>query len=553
MRLTGGRPFAVEERSWGFSETSIVRFCSCVVISLVFVSIVYPHGALTKVSPDSVEIRLVNGVGSVAIFFNPKSCTKAPQVQLTDAMGTTNAIPKKDIHFNWETHFPNRGTLAEARIDVNTQGFVFPNTEYKGQIFFIWEGDKQTNPQVFDFTVVDRSTVAFELLPEKSDVMVGTGRAETIMIRLKNTGTTNISSLSISSLDLADGATQHRTVLPTVVKNNLAIDPQTETVIAIDLPKPVLAGTYSGVLDVQADGKARKSVLLTLRTRGPNYVPFVSQLKSLSYLPWLPLVLFMLTVFLGFGLSKMLENWFGLGGLDRAEAILSLRQSRNTLDEQVTSVLDLRHQVETISGQRVPSHLAILESVLRQSHERAAAMFAAATGANAGQQSLEVLSVSSRRFKNRVASTEELLEKAQLAIKLYGSDGALLDYVIGGLDAATPLDEAIKSLDREAYRNKLDDFVRKAGADGGKAAAAMSESDVAADSLKEKIRFMDWLHRLAVWIVVIIIAYQTFYANNLAFGALLDYLAVFLWSFGLTQAGTQIVARVRSARRELQT
>jgi hypothetical protein len=90
--------------------------------------------------------------------------------------------------------------------------------------------------------------------------------------------------------------------------------------------------------------------------------------------------------------------------------------------------------------------------------------------------------------------------------------------------------------------------VRKAADGGGAGAAAMPNLEVAAKKLQGRIDKMNLLSRLAVWIVVILIAYQTFYANNFAFGTLLDYVGVFLWSFGLTQFGTQVVERVRSTQ-----
>jgi hypothetical protein len=123
---------------------------------------------------------------------------------------------------------------------------VFPNTEYKGKVFFIWPQGRQVTAQALDFTLVDRGTTGFDLSPEKSDVMIGLGRPDIITVRVKNTGNTNISTLSISSLDLADGITKHRASWPTIVKNDLAIDPETDAVINVDLPKPILAGTYSG-------------------------------------------------------------------------------------------------------------------------------------------------------------------------------------------------------------------------------------------------------------------------------------------------------------------
>jgi hypothetical protein len=536
MQLFTRRGFSADEGLRCRVDASFVPCLSCLVILFISALTVAAHGGLTKISPDSVEVQLQNGVGFVSIFFNPKTCTKMPQIQITDAVGTTNAIPRTDIHFNWETQFPNRGTLAEARLDVNTQGFVFRNTEYKGRIFFIWEGEKQITPQALDFTVVDRSTVAFELYPEKSDVMLGVGRPEVIMVRIKNTGKTNISSVSISSLDLADGATKNRTTFPTIVKNNLTIEPEKEDDITIDLPKPVLAGTYSGVLDLQANGKERKSVLLTLRTRGPNFIPWLSQVDRFAYLPWLPIVLFFLTLFAGFGVSRLLEDWFGGGGLQRATDTVSLLRSQESLAEKNDQIRNLDPTLGALpqTATILEASLIDLGTTLRQ-----------AAGAETEQQLLEHLSRESKRFADRVAFTDALWTAVQTARDSLANNPEGLRQTISLLDGETPPDADMKDL--VAYRSNLQNIVKSAvtGIDLGKSVRLTKA--LSAKNIQTSISRMRRLHRVAVWFIVFVIAYQTFYANNFAFGTLLDYFAVLLWSFGLTQTGTQIVQRVRAA------
>jgi hypothetical protein len=381
--------------------------------------------------------------------------------------------------------------------------------------------------------------------------MMGLGRPDVLMVRIKNTGKSRISAVAVSSLELADATTKHRASLPTIIKNDLGINPEMDAIINVNLPKPVLAGTYSGVLDLQANGRERKSIFLTLRTRGPNYIPLLSRFEQLSYLPWLPFVLFVATLLLGFWLSKKLENWFRLGGLHRAQAILSLRESRDTLQGQINSVRELRGRIDATR----PDLFDTIEAILEHSQQEAANLFAAAAAPNAEQPSLEVLSENSSRLKDRVAFTKVFIEKMQLAVDLYDSadDRDLLIHVVRTLDAQTPTDEAISTSNPKIYRNQLDTRVRAAREDRGVAAlAARPNLEVVANKLKDKIDTMNLLSRLLLWIVVILIAYQTFYANNLAFGTLLDYVAVFLWSFGLTQFGTQVIERVRPTQAKTQ-
>jgi hypothetical protein len=150
------------------------------------------------------------------------------------------------------------------------------------------------------------------------------------------------------------------------------------------------------------------------------------------------------TLVLGFLLSKKLENWFGLGGLRRAQDVLSLQESSNTLGAQVNAVQELRQKIEAIVGQPMPDLLGGTETVLRNNGREAAALFAAAVDKNARQPSLEVLAENSRRFKDRVAFTDAFLQKTQLAIDLYESNGELLAWVAGRLDAGTPTDAAMR-------------------------------------------------------------------------------------------------------------
>jgi hypothetical protein len=55
---------------------------------------------------------------------------------------------------------------------------------------------------------------------------------------------------------------------------------------------------------------------------------------------------------------------------------------------------------------------------------------------------------------------------------------------------------------------------------------------------------MGLLYQGVVWVTVFFTAYQAYFAHNLAFGTLSDYFVVFLWSIGLTQTGSQILARI---------
>lgn len=65
--------------------------------------------------------------------------------------------------------------------------------------------------------------------------------------------------------------------------------------------------------------------------------------------------------------------------------------------------------------------------------------------------------------------------------------------------------------------------------------------------MDRRITRMAWVYRLTVWLVVSAVAYLTFYDRAFAFGTARDYISLFLWTLGLTQTGTQILARGKSS------
>ena len=64
------------------------------------------------------------------------------------------------------------------------------------------------------------------------------------------------------------------------------------------------------------------------------------------------------------------------------------------------------------------------------------------------------------------------------------------------------------------------------------------------EEVKRKIGRMAWIYRTVVWAVVVMTAYYSYYAHNLVFGTLSDYLVLFIWALGLTQTGTQLMTRI---------
>src|SRR6266404_9201875 len=299
---------------------------------------VIAESKITKLAPNSVNVYLENGNGqaSVVLLVQPK--TGEPQVAVTDALGSKDSIPMSSITWSWGGNPWNSAKQAVLRgeLKVGPNVYVKEGEEYKGKILFIWA--ESTQPVSIDFIVKRQSTTELTVSPEALDVALGPYQPRTVTIHLKNTGNAAISKLEVSSVGLVDAATRNSTGPFSLSAEKIKIvqlKPSEEKDFNVDLPLPSLAGTYVGSMNLLANDDARKSVPLTLRTRGPTRLPLLSRVDSLSYLPRLPLVLFILVIALGFLLSTKLEDWFAGGGLQRAQAILSLRQSQSSLEKKI--------------------------------------------------------------------------------------------------------------------------------------------------------------------------------------------------------------------------
>src|SRR6266404_1189544 len=260
---------------------------------------VIAESKITKLAPDSVNVYLENGNGqaSVVLLVQPK--TGEPQVAVTDAMGSKDSIPMSSITWSWGGNPWNSAKQAVLRgeLKVGPNVYVKEGEEYKGKILFIWA--ESTQPVSIDFIVKRQSTTELTVSPEALDVALGPYQPRTVTIHLKNTGNAAISKLEVSSVGLVDAATRNSTGPFSLSAEKIKIvqlKPSEEKDFNVDLPLPSLAGTYVGSMNLLANDDARKSVPLTLRTRGPTRLPLLSRVDSLSYLPRLPLVLFILVI-----------------------------------------------------------------------------------------------------------------------------------------------------------------------------------------------------------------------------------------------------------------
>jgi len=481
---------------------------------------------LTKLAPEPVSVQVENGSGSLNLVFILKSGSDVPSFKVISAVGGATAIPETDIAFGWSTtstpdQAANR-TLLIANLNVSTRIFIEPNVEYKGRIIFLWPDSEQ----ILDFTVVDKSSLGFDLSESKLDLVLGPNQPTTVPIRVSNTGKAEIQTLTVSSSDLVDSETHHRAALPITTSDlkSAPLRPTHEAEVSIVLPSPELAGSYAGTLYVVANGNLRKSIPIVLRTRGP-----VTS-KGILFLPFL---LFIATLILGFWLSTKLDDWFNLGGLQRSQALLSLQQSERALARLLDQI---GRWEKDIAVQGFPQTRLRLEPSLEELRGLLGAY---------SEMPQDKLLAEAQRYASNLAQGNLWREFVEFALQRWTGETQKekLKQVLTALDVAPPI------ADLNAYRESLIKILSGFADDSGASLTGVNEVLPGVPrpaNLRARIRFMARLQRLVVLAVVFISAYQIFYAHHFSFGTLLDYLGVFLWTLGLTQTGTQILSRARS-------
>lgn len=518
----------------GLRPSSLIPACLILLLALSSRATALPAAEanrLTKLAPESVVVQLENGFGAADLIFVLADGAAVPSYRVTAAVGSANTIPAEHITFKWvappqaqqtagRTHLVGQLSV-EARVNVER------GTNYTGRIIFYWPDAEQS----VDFTVSDRTALAFSLLTPRLDLTLSQFQPDKMSIRVKNTGKTNIRKLTLSSSDLRDGETQRRISLPEVVKDLDAapLAPEQEAEVSLDIPRPVWAGSYTGTLDVVADGRSRQSIPLVILSRGP--VP-----TAKSY--FVPVILFGATLLLGYVLSTKLENWFNLGGLQRAEALLSLQRS----ERELARVSD---QVDDWGANRPARVFARTKIWLRQHLNDLRGLFA-----KIQDLSREQLVSEAQRFATATTQAGIFESAVEVALSQWPdpSQEQKLNRVLEELDRITP------ASDPQTYRDSLRAVLERVASEGDAesetsafdAGRALPDIPPPAD-LRRRIERMARLQRMVVAVVVFIVAYQLFYARDFTFGTLLDYLGVFLWSLGLTQTGTQILARARSS------
>lgn len=499
-----------------------------VIVGLICFSVGAQDETFKKVAPDSIVILTENGSGSARITFVRKPGVQTPQAwKVTDAVGTASSISEKDLKFQW-TDSPSvsdKPDVLVGQISVGTKAFIEPGVAYKGNLILLREKEQ---PLTIEYTIQNSTSINFTLSPESSELFLNQFqpgeihfKPGEIHFRAKNTGKSKITSLQYG-LDLKNANGQRVT---TTKEDPVDINPGQEKEFTAAIPQPTIAGTYTGNLSVTANKSERKSISVTVQTRGPNIGAFAL----------LPFLLFVTVLALTFWLSKYLEDWFGQGGnLERAQAVLSFRKSQTDVVELIPTLKQWETNHDAADAvKKTKFGLAELSDELALAIK------------NAATTSTTDLKNEAQRFATETMAKSifwSVLQTATAQIK----DPAKLKVIATRLDGVVLPQPLELNGYRDSLRKELAAAITEAGL-GGAPTFAADVTKLSPEDLQAKIRRMAWLYRLVIWIVVFVTAYQTLYFPNKVFGTSVDYIVVFLWTLGLTATGTTIITKAHSS------
>lgn len=375
---------------------------------------------------------------------------------------------------------------------------------------------------------------AFEIAsPEKIDVAMHLGASATQTLRIRNTGKTAITLALLSSV-LADPATQGRLEVAAADLGTCA--PAKVCDVTISLPRPAFAGAYAGVLTIAADRAVLRNVAIVIRSRGPHVIPgwYESGKATHVYVPWLPAALFWLLVVVGFGVSSLLDAWMAGGGRSRTTARLLLGRVRQGITSALArgSAWNQAHATDALlpAIQRWHVDLVRVEDLDIRSAELPIALLETDTNALA----------------RHADAARNLHDTLAIAETQYPGDNDRLVAIARALAAINPDLEPSKYWEAcaAALSAQAKDTDRASMLDSARVSAERAPS---LGRLRRHLRVMDALYAGVAWLVVGCVAHLTLYDRAFSFGAARDYIVVFLWTLGLTQTGSQVLARAKSS------
>lgn len=485
---------------------------------------------LLSASSEAVQLPVLDDKGSVQLYFTKVAGYPMPQLVVTDAREADIVIPSDQLKAEWDGVAPATPERASVKLTLAiAPGAKIPTvSKAAGNMIFRWHDEEWLLP----FSVVNRTPRTFNLKTESYTVRYEHGKIPQVLLRIENTGPVPLTSVRVEGGELEDSSSGRKLRLPplhwpstsasdTAAQKDHAEQKDTiaqNQIVAIpfSLPEPSFAGTYQGSLYVSANGSAPKMASITLQSRGPNNV-------------WIPpLILFLATLAVGYGVSRLLSRWFDLGGAQRADALILLHQSRQDL-RQCRDYLSTHVPATTmpLTFADLDLTLADLDTVLR----------------NSALAELADLTAARDRFVQQASLRRRLLARVQWVVQNRSDQLA---------NAASQFDAV--PLTEPQYNTMLRGIIATlpappAAPRGPMMVATIPDGDDtrAIQSITREKSLMNWLQAFATLIAVFTLAYITTFDKDPVFGRLIDYLQTLLYGLGLSITGSQILTKARSS------
>jgi hypothetical protein len=494
--------------------------------------------AATKVTvelltPTPLDVTTNAGVGAMPFrLLLTGAATEITAIDATPPIADGQALAGTvTVRVESSTPMPENQRILAAVLEVKAAPPIAPNVKFSGMLLLPTIGGR------VPYSITDKTNVVLTSSPDKIAMTWLVWQPDVARLQVRNTGTSAF-ALSTAAASLEDAGTKRRVEEAVEIEPRdqpFTIGPGQSRQIAVRLPRPSLAGTYAGTLTLRSQTDTL-SLPLTITTRGPSPRGHV----------WIPFLLFVVTVIAGIWMSSRLEAFFGEGGgLRRAEAVVALGTLENDLTRVHKGLAEFLGR-ENLNLPRVLARFSPLIEAVRT----------ARTVPNV--PNVDTVLREARAAQLAGMLLQRLLQASVAALK---TDPQALAALVKAVEALQwPSDDASFEAFDQQLRAAIDTVhkdmqSRAAAADPtelNEAAPRTTEplllpqgSPVTVDEALDQIRRMTRLQQAGIWLLTVLTAYQTFYVSNAAFGTAFNYIALFMWSLGITQAGTQIVARAR--------
>jgi hypothetical protein len=452
----------------------------------------------TVVSSGPLAILLTEGKGATTFSIVVAGSIELPKIDATAAAAATgDTIQRSAFTISQLFVKQSEPQIVSVSLSVDTkQQPLAPNTAYSGKIVVF------TEPlQEIAFSVTRQLSTAFDVGPKTMTTALTAGDDGVRPIRIYNTSTAPLPNVTITLFDFrnAKGATMRLT--KAIAGQTATVDGRNSTADVI-LPYPSRAGTYSGVIEVEGPTGDVKTLSMTYTVRGP-YGKF-----------GIPLILFIVALLTGCALSYGLERRWSERRIEELEITRQLDASRHN----IASALKVL-SVWAKASAPLPKTAAAFDDAIEEIDD---------VKSSIGDKTSDELKRHAAASVNRARASRALVTE--------------FDKRTPAKATADVVDTVL--IDTPNYRDEIRRKISGGDVNQGRVTVATTATNI--DSDLKRIRFVRWS---VLMLVVALTAYQTFFSADPQFGSSDDYIKLFIWGLGLTQAGSQIITRVRSMPR----